>query len=176
MGQWREQRCLHFPVRGLGAHHQMAQTLQGWGLDPGPTSISGQGPGVGVRNPDRPAPPPGSRAQGAVPLARTGENTQASTLACVRTRTLTPDPPSVPPLPSRRPTGLAQAFSHILAEERGQSLVARHHLMGDGARVASSSETHPPCWGRARPAGSRPGPAAVFHTPTEPHAPGPGRS
>lgn len=82
-------------------------------------------------------------------------------------------PAGPPMLSSRRPTGLGQVFSHILAEDRGRSLVAGAgrgpgqppRAPPDGgwvSQVASSSEMRPPRWGRARPVGSRTGPCGCF--------------
>lgn len=124
--------------------------------------------------------------------ARGPEPRATDTHACTRTRTgkhpartqararTLPSPilrvPAGPLLlSSRRPTALGQALSHILAEDRGRSLVAGAgrgpgqppRAPPDGARssqVASSSEMRPPRWGKARPVGSRPGPAAVSPT------------
>lgn len=113
-------------------------------------------------------PIPPSQGLSAEPL------THVCTHACAHAPT--PDPLSARRAPAavlQAAHSLGQAFSHILAEDRGRSLVARAgrgpgqppRAPPDGGRirqVASSSEMRPPCWGKARPVGSRPGPCGCF--------------
>lgn len=87
----------------------------------------------------------------------------------------------LPAPPLRWPTGLGQAFSHILAEERGRSLVATagrgpgrppgHHLMGDWGMMDQPScfliRNAPSQLGGSQACRQQAGPAAVFPPPTD---------